>query len=49
MNVLEILFVILMFIITYLMVQMSKVKRKLVRLIQENAVIWQFIREQEDK
>lgn len=49
MSVLEILFVILIFIITYLMVQMSKVKRKLVRLIQENAVIWQLIREQEDK
>ena len=49
MSALEILFVILIFIITYLMVQMSKVKRKLVRLIQENAVIWQFIREQEDK
>lgn len=49
MSVLEILFTILIFIITYLMVQMSKVKRKLVRLIQENAVIWQFIREQEDK
>ena len=49
MSVLEILFVILIFIITYLMVQMSKVKSKLVRLIQENAVIWQFLREQEDK
>jgi hypothetical protein len=49
MSVLEVLFVILIFIITYLMVQMSKVKRKLVRLIQENAVIWQFLKEQEDK
>jgi len=49
MNEFGILFIILIFIITYLMVQMSKIKKKLVKLIQENAVIWQFIREQEDK
>jgi len=49
MSTLEILFIIVIFIITYLMIQMSQIKKKLVRLIQENAVIWQFIREQEDK
>lgn len=49
MSALEILIIILIFITGYLMVEMSKAKKRLVKLIQENAVIWQFIREQEDK
>ena len=47
MGALDILLIILIFLIAYLIVEISKVKKKLVRLIQENAVIWQFIREQE--
>lgn len=49
MSALEIFLIILIFIIAYLIVEISKVKKKLVRLIQENAVIWQFIMEQEKK
>lgn len=49
MYILEILFMILVFIITYLIIQMAQIKKKLVRLIQENAVIWQFMKEQGDK
>jgi hypothetical protein len=49
MSALEILLIILIFIITYLMVEISKVKKRLVRLIQENAVIWKVIKEQVGK
>lgn len=49
MGALEVLLIILIFIITYLIVEISKVKKRLVRLIQENAVIWKFIKEQEGK
>ena len=49
MSELKILIIILIFITIYLMVEMSKAKKRLVKLIQENAVIWQFIREKEDK
>lgn len=49
MGVLEILFIILTLVFGYLIIQISQVKKKLVRLIQENAVIWQIIREQEKK
>lgn len=49
MSALDILLILLVFIIAYLIMEISKVKKKLVRLIQENAVIWQFIKEQEKK
>ena len=49
MSALDILLIILVFIIAYLIMEISKVKKKLVRLIQENAVIWQFMKEQEKK
>lgn len=49
MIVMEILFIMLTFIIAYLMREIFKIRKRLVNLIQENAVIWQFIREQEDK
>lgn len=49
MNEIVIFFIILIFIIAYLFRQIYEVKRKLVRLMQENAVIWQFIKEQESR
>lgn len=49
MNEIVIFFIILIFVIAYLFRQIYEVKRKLVRLIQENAVIWQFIKEQENR
>lgn len=49
MNGILILFIILIFIIVYWVRQMYDIKRRLVRLIQENAVIWQLIKEQENK
>ncbi|EKQ53631.1 MULTISPECIES: hypothetical protein [unclassified Clostridium] len=49
MNGVIIFFIILIFIIAYLIKQIYEVKRRLVRLIQENAVIWQLIKEQENR
>lgn len=49
MGVFEVLITISIFISVYLIIEISKTKKKLVRLIQENAVIWQFIKEQENK
>ncbi|OPJ65593.1 hypothetical protein CLCHR_05770 [Clostridium chromiireducens] len=49
MNGILILFIILIFIIVYWVRQMYEIRRRLVRLIQENAVIWQLIKEQENK
>ncbi|WP_419259107.1 hypothetical protein [Clostridium chromiireducens] len=49
MNGILILFIILIFTIVYWVRQIYEIKRRLVRLIQENAVIWQFIKEQENR
>ncbi|WP_297421782.1 hypothetical protein [Clostridium sp.] len=49
MNGVIIFFMILIFIIAYLVRQIYEIKRRLVRLIQENAVIWQLIKEQENR
>ncbi|GAA0076027.1 hypothetical protein UT300005_04050 [Clostridium sp. CTA-5] len=49
MGVFEVLITISIFITVYLIIEISKTKKKLVRLIQENAVIWQFIKEQKNK
>lgn len=49
MGVFEVLIIMLIFIGAYLVIEVSRTKRKLVRLIQENAVMWQIIREQENK
>ncbi|MFL0165919.1 MULTISPECIES: hypothetical protein [Clostridium] len=49
MNGIIIFLIILIFAIAYLIRQIYEIKRRLVRLIQENAVIWQFIKEQENR
>lgn len=49
MSVFEVLITILIFISIYLFIETAITKKKLVRLIQENAVIWQYIREQKNK
>ncbi len=49
MSLVEIMFIILSFITAYSIMQIVEIKKKLVRLVQENAVIWQFIKEHEYK
>lgn len=47
--IVEVLIIIISFIIIYLIIEMNKTKKNLIRLMQENAVIWQFIKEQGNK
>ncbi|MDU5110198.1 MAG: hypothetical protein E6248_07095 [Clostridium sp.] len=43
------IYIICLFFMTYIIYEIIDIKRKVIRLTQENAVLWEFIKENDNK